>query len=138
MKAARGYTLVEVLVVLVILGIAAALVQVRFWRTPAQTLDDEGHRLAQVLEFARDEAMTQGCTLTWVSRSEWHRIECRRSGVAYKPHLWPRGVSVERVSIAGVPVSTDAPLFFTPSGINPPFELSLALQGNRVLLSGDV
>src|SRR5262245_26357933 len=121
MKAERGYTLVEVLVVLVILGIAAALAQVRLWRSPAQALDDEAHRLAQVLELARDEAMTQGCTVAWISRSEWHRIECRRAGVAaYKPRPWPRGVAVERISIAGVPVSIDSALLFTPSGINPP------------------
>ena len=104
MSVRRGYTLLEVLVVLVIIGIAVALAQIHFSRSPAQSLADEAHRLARILELARDEAMTQGCTIAWVSRGDWHRIECRPARAAYTPHAWPRGVAparpVERGSVA--------------------------------------
>ena len=133
----RGFTLIEILAVLAIIGIAVALAQVRFARSPAQTLEEEAHRLALVLESARDEAMTQACTVAWVSRSDSHRVGCRR-GAEYAAHPWPRGIALERISIAGVPVSRDAPLLFTPSGVNAPFELILAFEGNQLVLSGDV
>ena len=135
MKPRRGFTLVEILAVLAIIGIAVALAQVRFARSAAQTLEDEAGRLALVLESARDEAMTQACIVAWVSRSDSHRVGCRAT--RYATHPWPRGVALERVSIAGVPVSRESSLLFTPSGINLPFELVLALEDNRVLLNGD-
>ena len=133
----RGYTLVEILAVLAIIGIAVSLAQVRFARSAAQALEDEARRIALVLEFARDEAMTRGCTLAWIAASDTHRIECRRTTAGYPLHPWPHGIALERVSIAGVPVSRESPLLFTPSGINMPFELVLGSEGNRVLISGD-
>ena len=140
----RGYTLIEILAVLVIVGIVIALATVRYARSPAQTLEDEAQRLALVLELARDEALTSGCTLAWTARSDAHRLECRRGRAAaavddglYATRPWTGAVAIERVSIAGVPVARDTPLFFTPSGINAPFELVLALDGNRVQVAGD-
>jgi general secretion pathway protein H len=140
----RGYTLIEILTVLVIIGIVLALARVQYARSPAQTLEDEARRLALVLEFARDEAMTRGCTLAWTARSEAHRLECRRGQTAaaadeahYAKRPWTGSVALERVSIAGVTVPRESPLLFTPSGINAPFELVLAMDGNRVHVAGD-
>ena len=133
----RGYTLIEILAVLVVLGIAIALAQVSFARSPAQTLEQEARRLALVLELARDEAMVKGCTLLWIARSDSHRIECQRAPAVYPAHPWAHGVALERVSIAGVPVARESPLLFTSSGINAPFDLILALDGNRVHVTGD-
>ena len=137
MDSRRGYTLIEILAVLAIIGIVVALAQVRFARDPAQTLEQEGRKLALVLEFARDEAMMNGCTVAWIARSDSHRIECRRTQAGYAAQPWAHGVALERVSIAGVPVSRESPLLFTPSGVNAPFALMLALEGNRVHVTGD-
>jgi general secretion pathway protein H len=141
---ARGYTLIEILAVLVIVGIVIALARVQFARSPAQTLADEARQLALVLELARDEAMTRGCTLAWTARGDAHRLECRRGQAAaaaddglYAKRPWHGPVELERVLIAGVPVSRDSSLLFTPSGINAPFELVLAMDGNRVQVAGD-
>ena len=137
MRSRRGFTLVEVLAVLAIIGLIVALAQVRFARSPAQTLDDEARRLAFVLEAARDEAMMQGCTIAWKSSGGSYGIACRRTAATYSAHPWAHGVTLERVSIAGVPVSRESPLLFTPSGINAPFELILAMDGNRANLKSD-
>ena len=141
----RGFTLIEILAVLVIVGIVLALASVQYARSPAQTLEEEARRLALVLELARDEAMTRACTLAWTARGDAHRLECRRGQAAaaaddglYAKRPWHGTVALERVSIAGVPVSRDAPLLFTPSGINAPFELVLAMDGNRVRVAGDL
>ena len=137
MRSRHGFTLVEILAVLAIIGIIVALAQVRFARSPAQTLDDEARRLASVLELARDEAMMQGCTVAWKSNGSSYAIACRRASGTYSAHPWAHGVALERVSVAGVPVSRESPLLFTPSGINAPFELILAMGGNRVYLKSD-
>jgi len=141
----RGYTLLEVLAVLVIVGIVVALAGVQYARSPAQTLEEEARRLALVLELARDEAMTRGCTLAWTARGDVHRLECRRGQAAaaaddglYANRPWHGTVALERVSIAGVPVPRESALLFTPSGINAPFELVLAMDGNRVHVAGDL
>lgn len=140
----RGYTLLEILTVLVIIGIVIALARVQYAPSSKQTLMDEARRLALVLEFARDAAMTQGCTVAWIARSDAHRLECRRGQTdapardgLYASRAWSGAVALERLSIAGVPVPRDAPLLFTPAGINAPFELVLAMDGERVHLAGD-
>jgi type II secretion system protein H len=147
-----GYTLIEILVVLAVIGIAIALVRVQFARSPTQVLEDEARRLALVFELARDEAMTSGCTLAWIRRGEAHGLACRRGpsnslarsdslaagrDETYSTRPWPPQVALERISVAGTAVPRDSPLFFTPSGINAPFELVLAHEGHRVALSGD-
>ena len=137
MRSRRGFTLVEVLAVLAIIGLIVALAQVRFARSPAQALDDEARRIALLLEAARDEAMTQGCTIAWKSSGGSHGIACRSAGAVYSAHPWAHGVALERVSVGGVPMSRESPLLFTPSGINVPFELILALDRNRVHLRSD-
>ena len=137
MDTRRGFTLVEILAVLAVIGIIVALAQVRFARDPAQTLRGEARRVALVLELARDEAMMRGCTVAWIARSDSHRIECRRAQATLAANPWAPGVALERVSIAGVPVPRESPLLFTPSGINAPFQLMLALEGNRVAITGD-
>jgi general secretion pathway protein H len=137
MDSRRGYTLIEILAVLAVIGVIVALAQVRFARDPAQTLEAEARRVALVLELARDEAMMRGCTVAWIARSDSHRIECRRTQTGDAARPWAYGVALERVSIAGVPVSRESPLLFTPSGINAPFALMLALEGNRVTVAGD-
>ena len=137
MRSRRGFTLVELLAVLAIIGIIAAIAEVRFASGPVQALDDEARKLALLLEAARDEAMMQGCTVAWKSSGGSHGMACRRGGAAYSAHPWGRGVALERVSVAGVPTSRESPLLFTPSGINVPFELVLAMDGNRVHLKSD-
>lgn len=56
----RGFTLLEVLVVLVIIGVAAGLVIVGRGDNPARTLLEETERLRETVQLASDEAVLQG------------------------------------------------------------------------------
>ncbi len=61
----RGFTLVEVLVVMAIVGLASAMVTLAI-RDPATTrLDQEGVRLAALLESARAESRASGVAVRW-------------------------------------------------------------------------
>ena len=55
-----GFTLIEILVTLVIMGLLAGLASLSVGGSAHRQARDEGDRLVQVLDFARDEATLQG------------------------------------------------------------------------------
>jgi general secretion pathway protein H len=65
-RAARGFTLIELLVVVVLIAVASSLASLGL-RDPAATrLDQDGARLAALLESARAEARSSGLAVIWV------------------------------------------------------------------------
>jgi general secretion pathway protein H len=63
-----GFTLIELLVVVVLIAIASAVASLAL-RDPAATrLEQEGARLAALLEAARAEARASGLAVLWVPR----------------------------------------------------------------------
>jgi general secretion pathway protein H len=62
---ARGFTLIELLVVLVLVAIGAAVVSLALRDGSATKLEEEGARLAALLEGARAEARASGVLVRW-------------------------------------------------------------------------
>jgi general secretion pathway protein H len=60
-----GFTLIELLVVLAIVAIASSLVVVSLRDSAQAHLDEEGERLAALLESARTEARSSGLAVRW-------------------------------------------------------------------------
>ena len=75
----HGFTLVEVLVVIVILGLFAAAVSIKLAPDSRQRLREEAVRLAAVLTHARDEAITTGAALAWQRTDTGYRFVRRAS-----------------------------------------------------------
>ncbi len=66
----RGFTLIELMVVVALIAIASAVVSLAL-RDPASTrLEHEGARLVALLEAARTEARAAGLTASWEPRAE--------------------------------------------------------------------
>ncbi len=61
----RGFTLIELMVVLVIIGIASAAVGLSLKPDPLQPLRKDAERLVQVLQVAQAEARADGRPITW-------------------------------------------------------------------------
>ena len=67
----RGFTLVEVLVVLVIVAIAASMVSLSIGKGP-DPLRDDAQRLADAFTVAQSEARSDGRPIRWLPLSLIH------------------------------------------------------------------
>ncbi len=62
----RGFTLIELLIVIAIVAISVGVVSIALRDGQSAKLDEEGERLAALLEMARAEARVAGTTVRWV------------------------------------------------------------------------
>jgi len=147
-QTARGFTLVEVLVVVVIVGITLSPVVVNFGRDDKRVLADEAQRLALLLEHAHDEAVASSNQLSWAADAQGYRFAVATgpdswtpltTDEIFRPREWTHGVSFGGVRTMQNPTSPVwAPrLDFSPSGFNAPFEMQLALGSRYAQISGD-
>ncbi len=142
-----GFTLIEILIVLVIIGIGIALVSVNFRVDPKAQLRDETQRLALLLQATRTEAISTGKSLAWIAAPTkfgfYTRDEERRWTVAFNdPPLaesnLPSQLTIVDVQINGAKVPIATPLVFSSSGLNTPFQLELRTEhGEQMWVIGD-
>lgn len=74
---ARGFTLVEIMVVMVIIGITLGLVSLNAIPSPRQDLQKEAQRIALLLQLARDEAIVRNRLIAFEANSERYRFLVR-------------------------------------------------------------
>lgn len=147
-----GFTLVEVLVVLVILGIAVAMIGVNFAPDPRRDLDTEARRLALLMQQARDEAMSTGSSIAFSAEPRQYRFWQRQPGAdgsirqwqahqdseLFRPRSLPEGVTVSEVRVNRQPVDGEAQkIIFTPSGMMLPFRLELTSGTHHRAITGN-
>jgi general secretion pathway protein H len=143
---ARGFTLIEMLVVVVIIAVIVALAGVQLVRSPGEAARDESERLALLLQAARDEAILQGRVFAFgAGRVSYRFLRLERDGKLklakdddlLRPRRLPPGVSIEAVQIEGA--SEDAAkkgVVFLPSGDLPAFRILIAGGGARWTVVG--
>jgi len=76
-RAARGFTLIELMVVLVIIGIAATAVTIQSGPSPQQVLHQDAARLLQRFLAAQNEVRADGRPITWVYDDAGYRFARR-------------------------------------------------------------
>ena len=134
----RGFTLLELMVVLVIIGICTAGIGLGLGSLldPARQLRQDGERLAQRLQVARDEARIDGRPLRWQADATGYRFS-RLEG--------SRWVTVERDDLlrpqkwqaAGIAVQPTNAIELSPEWIGTAWELGLSLDGRALRLRDD-
>ena len=142
----KGFTLVEILVVMVIVGITLALIGLNLMTDDARVLRNEAQRLALLLEQARDEAVAGGEAIAWSAEGERYRF-LRQSEegkwVAWtNDELWRErqfssGVTLTTLRINRTAVPRGEQLTFSSAGLGVPFEIELGLNAARIEIVGD-
>ena len=136
-----GFTLVEILVVIAIVGIVLVVAAPNLFPTDAEIARRETANVALALERARDEAWFGGRPTAVSFESgvlrEWHL-----AGTAWQPDdgrattLAPE-LAVERVSVDGQDLRPGERLLFLADGLGSPFAVALRLRGIGWSVEGD-
>ncbi|KKW69294.1 hypothetical protein AAV94_00760 [Lampropedia cohaerens] len=128
----RGFTLLEVLMVMAIIAIGVGLVALSWPDTRLRALEREGDRLATLLETARVHARANGQPLRWRLDAQGFRFEGQPPHlIATLPTHW---------ELADVQASAVAPLILGPEPILPAQRVDLFLPDRpnvRVVVSSD-
>lgn len=148
-RMSAGFTLVEMLVVLIVIGLAVGLAYARFESDPRQTLDREARQLAGALEHAALLAQWRNAPIG-VSVSDavvrfWRRGSADGSerwlvlsdDETLLPHALPDSLAAAARTYAGRAVPADTILPLRPSGRNEPYSIEIASDQWHVLLLAD-
>ncbi len=140
-----GFTLVEIMVVMVIVGITIGMVSLNAIPSPRQDLQDEARRLSLLLQLARDEAIVRNRPVTFEATPErYHflvRNETRWEPIRSDDMLRERAFRDAPLTLLLEPTSagTANPLRITfgREPVDKPFVLSLVRGDIRVAIRAD-
>jgi general secretion pathway protein H len=129
----RGFTLVELLIVVALIAIASGVISLALRDPGAARLEREAQRLAALLEAARQESRAAGVPVLWEPRSpqpgEHFRFVGLPASLAY-PNRWlDEGPSAEVIGSRA--------LVLGPEPMIGPQRTVLRLEGRSVVLATD-
>jgi general secretion pathway protein H len=143
----RGFTLIEILVVVAIIAITAGLASLAYDSDDRGMTAREAKRFAGALEHASARAQWRAETIGVSADGDGWRFWQRPAGAGrwfpsanddvLDAHRVPTGMSVSPLSFAGQPLAADAIVPLRASGHNEPFAFVLASKNARVVLSAD-
>lgn len=144
-RAARGFTLVEVMVVLAIIGVTLGLVSLNAMPSARQNLQSEAQRIALLLQLARDEAIVRNRLVAFEADSERYRFLVRNEAewqlITKDDLLRERAFKSAPVELLIDPLSAGSgqPLRITfgREPVDKPFVLTLAHGADRVSIRAD-
>ncbi|MEC5388142.1 GspH/FimT family pseudopilin [Uliginosibacterium sp. H3] len=144
-SARRGFTLIEVMVVLLIISITVAVVSVNFGVLDRRNTADEVERLQRVLQFAAERAAVRGNPIQVEFLPGSYRFsQLDASGkwqLMFEPrelieHDWQAGLAPGQLSVADRPVeAADARIVFTSEA--PRFRLEVLTPDGIRTLTGN-
>lgn len=149
-RGARGFTLLELLVVLVIVALSTGLVALALRDRSAERLEEEAQRLSALFEIARAESRAAGTPVSWVVVATGARAG-ERAPTADAPAALPAEFSFvglpsrlpmpTRWLYAGtrarIVAAGPAALVLGPEAIGPAQRLELELDQRRLALASD-
>ena len=109
----RGFTLIELMVVLVVLGVAASLITLSMAATRGHALESAAENLSVTLEEARWQAVATGRRIAWqapqsAAQPQW--VE-QATGSSSSGAPWqPRATPAATVALEGITVTLAQPL----------------------------
>ena len=144
----RGFTLIEVLVVLAIIGIAASIVVLAWNGSDRERATREAQRFAGALEHAAARAQVRAETLgasaegaTWrfwrrdPDSGRWQPLADSDDVLA--AHSLPETMTLAPVSYSGRPIDNRAIVPLRATGRNDPFTFELTARDAKLVLAVD-
>jgi general secretion pathway protein H len=145
----RGFTLIEVLIVVAIIAITAGLATLAYDSDDRGTATREAKRFAGALEHASAVAQWRAEAIGVSVDGEgngWRFWRRPADGRRWLPladddvlvaHQLPSGILVRPLSFAGQPLAPDAIVPMRASGQNEPFAFVLSAKTERIVLFAD-
>lgn len=141
----RGFTLVELLVVMVIIGLTLGMATLNAIPSPRQDLDKEAQRLALLLQLARDEAIVRNRLVAFEANGDRYRFMVRGDAgwepVTRDDLLREREFKNSPLQLILEPTGTGNPdmlrITFGREPVDRPFVLTMVKGGNTVAIRAD-
>ena len=146
-----GFTLIEMLVVLIIIGLLVGLVAAVTRPDDRAVLEVEAQRLATLLDFAATKSQLTGKSIAWTAQGEeyrfWQYYEDSgwseiRDGELLRARALPHGMTISDLRIETLRPQGAMRLEFVPYGPNPVFTIEISLGAEFYYVSatpmGDV
>nr|WP_227747319.1 GspH/FimT family pseudopilin [Paraburkholderia franconis] len=139
----RGFTLLEMLVVLVIAGLLVSLAALSMNRNPRTDLNEEAQRLALLFESAGDEAQVRARPIAWLPIEGGFRFDIHtndgwrplRDDDLLGPRQWEGGVTGVAIDYPGSDTHSERIVFGTES-IDTPVQVTLFSPVGRATIVG--
>jgi len=131
---ARGFTLIEVLVILLLLLIILGMVGINLARNDRDIVRDEGERLALLIQAAQEEAIMQARPFAVEPAADGYRflrvddngkLKALGAGEIFEPYRLPQLVGIASVELDGAKENKDPVIILDPSGSAPVFTIVL-------------
>ena len=137
-----GFTLLEMLVVLVIAGLLVSLASIAMTRNPRTDLNEEAQRLALLFESAGDEAQVRARPIAWQPFDGGFRFDMHTDDGwrplrddLLGPRRWEGGVTSVTIDYPGSDVHPSRVVFGTES-IDAPVQVTLFSAGGSARIVG--
>lgn len=141
----RGFTLVEIMVVLVIIGITLGMVSLNALPSPRQNLQGEASRIALLLQLARDEAIVRNRLVAFEANGEFYRFLVRNEA-GWEPiskddllreRAFKGGPVQLMIDPASVGPGNPMRITFGREPVDKPFVLTMAIGDDTVAIRAD-
>ena len=145
---ASGFTLLEMMVVLIIIGISFSFMVPNFMKNDEDILKEESMRLVALLDYAADTASSTGHWLSWRTTAAGYRFMQRDDNKDSWQPITSDDVLRERHLPAGLTMAVgdgqqelikdNGSIKISPTGVQSPFQIELSLGKFKRVVRGNL